>query len=203
MGFVAIVLAGATGLATEAPDPGPSAGAPGVDFRVERHSPPEGSPSLGPLQAKNTLVFFTDYQCPVCPRAAREMERLVADFKGALRVEVRHNPLVMHPRAPDAAAAARAAQRQGKFWPYHEALLGSGHYDRDTLLALAATVGLDRDRFLRDFEDPALRSEVAREAKQAEDAGAIGTPGFLINGHVEVGWASLAWLEQVVRQHSR
>src|SRR5256885_13030673 len=50
--------------------------------RAERPSPRNGYPSLGPAAAKNTLVFFTDYQCPVCPRAARELDRLVADFKG-------------------------------------------------------------------------------------------------------------------------
>ncbi len=131
------------------------------------------------------------------------MERLVADFKGELRVELHHNPLVMHRDAYDAAAAARAAQRQGKFWEYHEALLESRAFDRGTLVGLAARLGLDRDRFVRDFDDPKLRERVTAEAKEALDAKALGTPGFLINGHVEVGWASLPWLEQVVRTHSR
>ena len=194
---MAAFLTGAAAPAAEPVEPGAPA------LRVERHSPPEGYPSLGPAGAKNTLVFFTDYQCPVCPRPARELERLVADFMGELRVEVRHHPLAMHAHALDAAAAARAAQRQGRFWPYHEALVEAKRFDRDSLLALAATVGLDKDRFLRDFEDDSLRRQVADEAKQAEEAGAHGTPGFLINGHVEVGWASLPWLEQVIRSHSR
>lgn len=170
---------------------------------VERHSPPEGYPSLGPDGARNTLVFFTDYQCPVCPRAAREMENLVARFKGELRVELHHNPLVMHRNAYDAAAAAKAAQRQGKFWEYHAALLESRTFDRGALLETAGRLGLDRARFEQDFDDPKLRERVTAEAKEALDANALGTPGFLINGHVEVGWASLPWLEQVVRTHSR
>lgn len=170
---------------------------------VERHSPPEGYPSLGPAGAPNTLVFFTDYQCPVCPRAAREMEKLVTSFKGQLRVELHHNPLVMHRNAYDAAAAAKAAQRQGKFWEYHAALLDTRAFDRGALVELAGRLGLDRARFVRDFDDPKLRERVTAEAKEALDANALGTPGFLINGHVEVGWASLPWLEQVVRTHSR
>ena len=170
--------------------------------RAERHSPRSGYPSLGPAGAKNTLIFFTDYQCPVCPRAARELDQLVADFDGTLRVELRHNPLAMHKNAYDAAAAAKAAQRQGKFWEYHEALLKSKSFSRETLVETAAGVGLERDTFARDFDDPKLRLEVTAEAKQALDANANGTPGFLINGHVEVGWASLPWLEQVIRTHS-
>jgi hypothetical protein len=42
-----------------------------------------------------------------------------------------------------------------------------------------------------------------RRDRSRVDADAPGTPGFLINGHVEVGWASLPWLEQVIRAHSR
>ncbi len=131
------------------------------------------------------------------------MDRLVANLNGALRVEVRHNPLAMHKNAYDAAAAAKAAQRQGKFWEYNDVLLKAARFDRDTLIGLAGTVGLDKDAFVRDFDDPDLRKKVTAEAREALDASALGTPGFLINGHVEVGWASVAWLEQVVRKHMR
>lgn len=127
----------------------------------------------------------------------------MANLNGALRIEVHHNPLAMHRNAYDAAAAAKAAQRQGKFWEYNDALLKAARFDRDTLIALARTVGLDGDAFVRDFDDPELRKKVTAEAREALDANALGTPGFLINGHVEVGWASVAWLEQVVRKHMR
>jgi len=171
--------------------------------RAERHSPRQGYPSVGPEGARNTLIFFTDYQCPVCPRAARELDRLVADLNGALRIELHHNPLVMHRFAYDAASAAKAAQWQGKFWEYHELLLKSTRFDRDSLIALAGTAGLDRQKFQRDFDNQELRKQVTAEVKQALDANALGTPGFLINGHVEVGWASTEWLEQVIRQNLR
>jgi len=171
--------------------------------RAERHSPRQGYPSVGPEGAGNTLIFFTDYQCPVCPRAARELDRLVADLNGALRIELHHNPLAMHRFAYDAASAAKAAQWQGKFWEYHELLLKSTRFDRDSLIALAGTAGLDRQKFERDFDNQDLRKQVTAEAKQALDANALGTPGFLINGHVEVGWASTEWLEQVIRRNMR
>ncbi len=189
---------------TTAGTPRPAAGAErGNELQVENHSPREGHPSLGPAGAPNTLIVFIDYQCPVCPRAARELKRLVADFGGDVRVEIRHHPLAMHRNAFDAAAAAKAAQRQGRFWDYHESLLKESRFDRGALIALAAALGLDSDRFARDLDDTGLRRQVAAESQQAQDAGAQGTPAFLIDGHVEVGWASLPWLEQKVRAHSR
>ena len=199
--LTAVLLAGAAVRAGEAGDTANGNGSAAA--RAERHSPRQGYPSVGPAGANNTLIFFTDYQCPVCPRAARELDRLVADLNGALRIELHHNPLALHPFAYDAAAAAKAAQWQGRFWEYHELLLKSTRLDRDSLLALAGPAGLDREKFQRDFDDPVLRKQVTAEAKEALDANALGTPGFLINGHVEVGWASTAWLEQVIRRNLR
>ena len=125
----------------------------------------------------------------------------MADFAGRLRVEVKHHPLAMHARAFDAATAAKAAQRQGKFWDYHRLLIEARAFDQVTLRKLAGDTGLDPARFETDFADRAVREEVLAEAKEAEAAGAGGTPGFLINGHVEVGWASYAWLRQIVERH--
>jgi protein-disulfide isomerase len=198
-GAALLWLASAAGAAAPAAGPAPAPPAPAE--AVERHSPKSGAPSLGPEKASNTLVFFTDYQCPVCPRAARELDTLVADFKGELRVEVRNNPLLIHKDAFDAAAAAKAAQRQGKFWEYHAALVRGGSRDRIGLMRLAQEIGLDEAAFARDFDDPKLRDEIGADMKAAADAKSLGTPGFLINGHVETGWASLPWLEQIVRQN--
>jgi hypothetical protein len=52
LGLAAALLTGATAVAGE----------PAGPARVERHSPRDGYPSIGPAGAKNTLVFFTDYQ---------------------------------------------------------------------------------------------------------------------------------------------
>jgi len=82
-------------------------------------------------------------------------------------------------------------------------LLNSRQLDRATLVGLAVESGLDRDLFVRDLDDPNLRRQVADEGREAETVHAAGTPAFVILGHVEVGWASLAWLEQIVRAHSR
>jgi protein-disulfide isomerase len=131
------------------------------------------------------------------------MAALVASFGGLLKVEIKHNPLAMHRQALDAAAASRAAQRQGRFWEYHDLLLDSRRFDRDALVGLADQAGLSREAFQKDFDDTGLRQELLEEAREAERAGAIATPGFLINGHAETGWASLSWLQSIIRRHMK
>ena len=171
---------------------------------AERHSPKKGYPSIGPKNAKTTLIFFTDYQCPVCPRPLRDFDQLIADFNGDVRIELHHNPLAMHKYAFDQAVAAKAAQRQKKFWEYHDALLQSSNaFGREPLVAIAEKLGLDKETFERDFDDADLRAQVTAEAKQAYDAKILGTPGFLVNGHSETGWASLHWIEEIIRKNSQ
>jgi len=59
LGLAAALLTGAAAVAGEPAGP---AGEKADAARVERHSPRDGYPSIGPAGAKNTLVFFTDYQ---------------------------------------------------------------------------------------------------------------------------------------------
>ncbi|MCZ6697020.1 MAG: thioredoxin domain-containing protein [Acidobacteria bacterium] len=202
--FIAIasfVVITGPGLLSAAEGAGPAERSEVTWRQVDHHSPQEGSPSLGPPGAGTTLLFYTDYQCPVCPRAARELPRLVAELDGMLRVEFRHNPLTMHRSALDAAAASRAAQRQGRFWEYHELLLQSRRFDRETLVALAERLSLHRDSFVRDLDDLALRDGILAEAEQARSAGAEATPGFLIKGKVQVGWGSYPQIRDFVRKN--
>jgi len=166
-----------------------------------RSTSPEGHPVIGPAGARDVLTLFIDYQCPVCPRAAREMDRLVVEMAGSLRVEIRQNPLPMHRDAFGAAAAALAAQRQGKFWEYHALLIASRRHDREALIALADRAGCEREAFLRDLQDPDLAARVRADMASAAEAKAQATPGFLINGHTVTGWASYEWIKGIVLKH--
>lgn len=166
-----------------------------------RSSPRDGHPAIGPLDSPDVLILFIDYQCPVCPRATREMGKLVEEMAGALRVEIWQSPLAMHRQAFDAAAAALAAQRQGRFWEYHDLLIESRSHDRQTLIALAERAGCDREAFLRDLDDADLRGRIKDDMKAASKGGNQATPAFLINGHWENGWASYEWIKGIVLKH--
>lgn len=197
--LLSLLCAGGMALAGGASPVGVEAAAAPHGFGVERHSPPAGSPFLGPAGAPLTLVVFFDYQCPVCPRAAAELERLVSDLGGKVRVSLRHHPLAMHRQAMDAALAASAAQRQGKFWEYHDRLLAAkGGFSPQAFERLAVDLGLDIGEFRRDLGDPTLKQPIVADSQAAEALDAAGTPAFLLNGQVEVGWASYERLRSLV-----
>ena len=97
-------------------------------------------------------------------------------------------PLPQHGNAVIAAAAARAAGEQGKFWEMHDLLFTrqrawSTSNDMQSLLgSYAEAIGLDRGAF-----DQALKSEKfvpALEAarQQSGQRGVQATPTFEVNG---------------------
>lgn len=82
----------------------------------------------GAADAEVTLVEYGEYECPHCVEAAVVVRELEEHFGDSLRLVYRHFPLrSVHTHAEDAAVAAEAAGRQGRFWEMHDAL---GHAQR-------------------------------------------------------------------------
>jgi protein-disulfide isomerase len=158
-------------------------------------------PALGPNPAKVVVIVYSDFQCPVCARATDATRQIPEEWPGDVRVEFRQHPLGIHKNAENAAVASLAAHRQGKFWQMHDVLFANqSALDPDSLARYARTVGLDVERFRKDVADPALRARVQQEGALADRLGAAGTPGFLVNGRLSVGWGSWQGFRGQVQQ---
>lgn len=168
---------------------------PAVGAAVER-VPTDGAPSRGALSAPITVVAFGDFQCPFSARGASILESFEKAHQGEVRVVWKNLPLPMHDAARPAAKAALAAEAQGHFWEYHDALFAHQKaLNRASLVKYAEAVGLDVARFTKDLDDPALEARVAADAADAEALKVKGTPTFFVNGHRVVGAQPLATLE--------
>jgi protein-disulfide isomerase len=152
---------------------------------------PEGYAYKGSADAPVTVIEYGDFQCPSCAAFATQQEpsfdqRYVET--GKVRFIYHDFPLPQHGNAVIAAAAARAAGEQGKFWQMHELLFArqrawSGGADIQPLLgSYAEALGLDRQAF-----DQALTSQKfvrALETARLESGqrGVQATPTFEVNG---------------------
>jgi len=145
--------------------------------------PTAGAPEIGPKDAPITLVEFSDFQCPYCYLATPQLKQVLKAYPSQVKLIFKEFPLEMHSQAAFAATAAVAAQRQGKFWPMHDALFAS-HSDlsRPAVLALASAIGLDVKRFEADLDSDAVRQAVARDMKDGGDIGVMSTPTIFIDG---------------------
>lgn len=169
--------------------------------KVAASRDPNLPPALGPYPCKVLVVVFSDFQCPVCARVTDATHQIVEESPGDIRVEFLQHPLSMHPHAENAAVASLAAHRQGKFWEYHDLLFAhQSALDAASLEGYARELGLDLARFRKDVADPALRTRAQAEGALADRLGASGTPAFLINGRLSVGWGSWEGFRGQVQQ---
>jgi protein-disulfide isomerase len=162
-----------------------------VSGKVKASTDPKLAPAFGPKKSKVHVTVISDFQCPVCRRAVEATHQIAEEWPGEVRVTFSQHPLKMHKNAEGAAAASLAAHKQGKFWDFHDVLFQNQRaLDRLSLFAYAERMGLDMNRFKTDFESASLRTRIQGESAMAEALGARGTPAFLINGKISVGWGS-------------
>lgn len=146
------------------------------------------APVRGTPNAPVTLVVFTDFECPYCRKAETTVRALEKAYPGKLRVAYKAAPLPFHAHARLAAKAALAAQRQGKFFEYRDAVFEhQDALDREALLGYAGALGLDMSRFQADLDDKALDAAVSADEAQVQKLGVKGTPTFFVNGRRVIG----------------
>ena len=88
-----------------------------------------GDYSIGPADAKVTVVEFFDYRCGFCKRSASWATGLPEKYDGDVRVIFKELP-ILSTESEKAALAAIAAGKQGKYIEMHMGLMeldnGSG-----------------------------------------------------------------------------
>jgi len=144
------------------------------------------SPIVGNPNGDVTIVEFSDYQCPYCKRAHVTVKSvLAADSK--VRLVFKDLPILGEP-SRIAALAALAARTQDKHLELHNALMEyNGKLDRDRIMQLAGSVGLDIDRLQKDMDDPKLKEIIDRNMALASALGVRGTPAFVIGNQFVPG----------------
>ncbi len=106
----------------------------------------------------------------------------------------------IHKYAMNAAVAAMAANRQGKFWEFHKELFKNYNRLNDEVIdEIAQSVGLDMEQFKKDMQDPALLTMVQRDLKDGVEAGVRGTPTIFVNGRL-LQQRSMAGFQELIEQ---
>ena len=149
-----------------------------VDFAIE------GRGAKGRPDAPITLTVFLDYQCPFCQRFVKtldDVQRTLGDK--TVRIVYKNLPLSFHKQAMNAARAAMAAKRQGKFWEMSRLLLDNARgLADDSYAGFARRLGLNEPRFLQDMQSPETTKLIEQDLADAKAIGVRGTPTTFING---------------------
>lgn len=163
-----------------------------------------GAPAIGPANATMTIVAWIDLQCPAC----KHVEPLLVEFQKKHPNDVRLvQKLYVLPKhaqyGEPAAKAAVAALRQGKYWPMEQFLFDNQEAIEHAELTVdeaAKKVGLDMTRYAADAASKETADAIARDMKQADEAGLRATPFIMIDGrHFDQDYFRFDELEEWLR----
>lgn len=151
--------------------------------------PREGQ-ELGRADAKVIVEVFADFQCPACKAFFESIEpRLIADYVATSKVKLVFRDFAfLGSESTAAAASARCASDQGKFWEYHNALYtrqgaeNSGAFYSDRLTAIARDTGVDAGRFDECRSSARHVSAVDETTREGRVRGVKVTPTIVVNG---------------------
>jgi len=139
---------------------------------------------IGVVTAPDTLLIFSDYQCPACKR----FERLLSDYARGSRSELTigylHFPLPSHPQAVRAANVAECANRLGRFSLAHRLLFEvQDTLSRFNVAEIAKRAqSVDSAAFVRCAEQSDTSAAVVESIKLARRLGVRATPTLIVNG---------------------
>jgi protein-disulfide isomerase len=155
----------------------------------------EDSPTMGPADAKVTLVEFYDPECESCASFAPVVKKIYSDYGGKVRLVMRYMPL--HKNSITAANFLEAAGEQGKYWEAQDLLFkkqgewGEKHgappdpnapsinllFDK-----YAKELGIDMDKARASINARKFDEKISRDRKDGQDLGVRKTPSFFVNG---------------------
>jgi protein-disulfide isomerase len=152
----------------------------------------------GSSSAKNTVVEFSDYQCPACGLFASNTEALFEkEFieSGKVRFAYRDFPLPQHQNAKLAAQAAACANAQGRYEAFKDILFRGQTAWSSSLESVvkkqfgeyAASAGVNLAQFTECLSSNDAATGIAADMALATQIGIVSTPSFVVNGYLFAG----------------
>ena len=154
------------------------------------------SATLGPADAKVTVVEFLDPECESCAAVAPQVKELLKEYEGRIRFVVRYMPL--HSNAKLAVQYMEAAGEQGKYWEFQEKLFamqgewgekhGPGAHAAPTAPVstlfekYGKEIGLDPQQLNAAAGKSDYANKASRDLNDGRALGVRATPTFFVNG---------------------
>lgn len=141
----------------------------------------------GDVNARITLVEYSDTECPFCKRFHPTLQQALREYDGKVRWVYRHFPLdALHSKARKEAEATECAGAQGKFWEYTDRIFevtpSNDGLEATQLPQIAKDVGLDVAAFETCLQSGVMAGRVQEDLDDAAKAGGQGTPHTVILG---------------------
>ena len=154
----------------------------------------KGSVLMGSPNAKITIVEFGDYQCTFCYKFHDEtMKKITDEYIKTNNVNFIYKDFPLNGKQSILASeAVYCAQKQNKFWEYHNTLYNNwggentGWITENVLLGFARDLEMNLDDFSQCLGNSEFRQKVLDNEQFGREIGINATPSFLIFNDNEI-----------------
>jgi protein-disulfide isomerase len=169
------------------------------------------SPSIGPKEAKVTIVEFSNFNCPYCAASWAQLKKVIDRYPKNARYVFKHFPLQSEGKTfeiSEMAAAARELSDEA-FWLVHDFLFSSEGQAlvkgetgavRQKIEQLLKEKGYDLKTFKNFLESGAARLKVGEDLALGNKLRVASTPTKVVNGDIIIGSAADNVLEQYLKK---
>lgn len=156
------------------------------------------SPTQG-YSKEVVLIEFSDFQCPFCAKVNETLNEFLDIHSDKVTLVYKHFPISqIHSEAMPAAKSAWAANKQGKFWAYQDALFSQQEsLGEDLYIKIAQSLDLDLELFNHDRTSESANMAIQKDIELGTNLGIQGTPFFIMNGEAFSGAISLEEMESI------
>lgn len=156
-----------------------------------------GHPTVGAADADVTIVEFYDYNCGYCKKAFSDVSKLIDEDK-KLRFVFIEMPILSE-SSIEASKWALAADKQGKFYEYHSALMKfTGQKDKKFLTKTAEDIKMDVKKAEADAESRETLETIEKNLTLARELGISGTPGFIFENQLTPGYMGYEGMKEAI-----
>jgi protein-disulfide isomerase len=154
--------------------------------------------TLGPSDAKVTLVEFFDPACETCSDFYPLVKQILKDHPQKIKLVMRYAPF--HKGADYYVKILEAARKQNLYWEVLEILYGTQNYWASHHVAkpelaweVLKNVGMDLAKLKEDMKNPSIEFILRNDIEDAAKLHVSKTPSFFVNGKplVRFGYSQL------------
>jgi len=173
-------------------------------FEGEKVIPSAGrDPSIGPQDAKVTIIEFGCFSCPYTKKAESTIKQLIKEYENeSVKFVFKAYPIPSHQGSGASALAGECAYQSGNYFEAREYLFDNNYAlnEYSTYETLANNLGINSTDFFECMNSNQTKSLVLQSIDEGNKAHVYGTPTYFINNETIVGPKDKATFENIINK---
>ncbi len=153
----------------------------------------------GNINAGNTIIKYNSFSCGYCRKAKITLNRILKQYPDKIKIVYKH--YTRNKWDIEAGHAAECAEEEGKFWDMYEEIFNTG--PKQDLNIYAKNIGLNLNKFSLCMKSGKYRKKILEDTRIGSSLGINGTPAFIINKKLFVGYLPFNVFNSILKMEMR